>query len=212
MGGVVHSRCHGARLGRCSGRVSRSDNEGRFRFKNWLPSSHCWKFKVFRLTALTTFAAWALTQGATDQVLETMLERPQTLRIDAVAEEDENPLLGFVLSSGGSHWRPRPAQVLTSRAQRSAVWHTGRVSRSGLHSCIVSGRATSLFGLYYELMTIFAHGYFFACRFQHEATRVWPSGRLEFKRDWALLPLCVARLDRAWDDVDHACDASSLWF
>ena len=40
----------------------------------------------------------------------------------------------------------------------------------------------SLFGLRRELMSVFAHGYLFASRFQHKTMRVWPSVRREFKR------------------------------
>ena len=52
----------------------------------------------------------------------------------------------------------------------------------------------------------------FASRFQHMATRVWPSVRREFERALAFLPPCVARPDRTWDDVVHACDASPSGF
>ena len=44
------------------------------------------KVLVLRWIYIGNFAALALTQGAADQVLKTMLERPQTIRIDAVAE------------------------------------------------------------------------------------------------------------------------------
>ena len=150
----------------------------------------------------------AHTQGAADQVLMTMLEWPQTLRIDAVAWQDDDPLLGFVMSPGGSHWRPTPRKfwrvAITLRSLACS-----RVPRSGLQIKQVLGHTMSLFGLRREFVAIFAHGYLFASRFQHKATRVWPSVRREFKRAGALLPLCVAGLDRAWDGVVHACDASS---
>ena len=55
----------------------------------------------------------------------------------------------------------------------------------------------------------FAHGHLFASRFQHKATRVWPSVRREFMLASALVPPCG---DQAWDDVVPACDAFSSGF
>ena len=66
----------------------------------------------------------------------------------------------------------------------------------------------SLFELRRELMAISALGYLFTSKGQHKATRVVQ--REEFERAWALLPRCVARLGRSWDDVVHACDATLL--
>ena len=149
MGRLVCTKCHGARFGRCRARWSPPLQLG--------AAQSLLEAQVLRLIYIDNFSALALTQGAADQVSKTMLERLQTLRVDAVAEQDDDPLLWFVLSFDGSYWRPTPCKfwrvALTLRSLASR-----RVLLYGLQISRVSGHAKSLFGLRRERRAIFAHG------------------------------------------------------
>ena len=94
---------------------------------------------------------------------------------------------------------------------RPSIWTTNQQSIGTRHVALrTSPRTHSIF---------FAHGYLFASRFLHEATRVYPSVRRGFRRVWALLPLscgqtgsglgrCCSCLRR---NVFYLLDGVELW-
>lgn len=160
-----------------------------------------------RIIYIDNFASLSTSKQQAQDDLKDMLSRLAARSIQAVAEDDDDPLLGFELDPDGREWRPTARKVWRiAFALKDLCWSQKR--RTGRHISRALGHAASIYGLRPEMLAVFSHAYTFATKFGDRPARVWTSVRHEFRMAYALLPLAVAKLTRPWSPDLFATDAS----